>query len=314
VLHHARRLILEPDGFDGAVSGMSLNVEFQRRQERTSSIEQFQSPEWALDFGEANVKTRVQGVLLGGWASFCFARGPGEGTWNSQSAGPGTITLLPPGEELQGCTTPGFSWVTAAVPPAVWQRCLALAGIQHAEPRRLTVCHLPGDTLARIEHGLRGLRRSLDHTADAALNAELRTQDAAAFAADCFTDLCEQASSTPQPRDSLHNRARLARRADAWMRAHLSTAFQMPDVCLALRVSRRELEYAFRAVFDQSPRHYLQNLRLNAIRRALLGTRRGRHSLIEIAHDHGITHLSRFAAHYRALFGETPRATLRGRR
>jgi transcriptional regulator GlxA family with amidase domain len=74
-------------------------------------------------------------------------------------------------------------------------------------------------------------------------------------------------------------------------------------------VSRRELEYAFRTVFDESPRAYLQSLRLNAIRRALRSTRTCE-PVTRIAFDHGVTHLGRFSAQYRRLFGELPSETL----
>ena len=79
----------------------------------------------------------------------------------------------------------------------------------------------------------------------------------------------------------------------------------------ALRVSRRELEYAFRTVFDQSPRDFLHLLRLNAVRRAL---RRGApgDTILRVLLDHGFTHPGRFAADYRAIFGEQPSETLRG--
>jgi AraC family ethanolamine operon transcriptional activator len=93
----------------------------------------------------------------------------------------------------------------------------------------------------------------------------------------------------------------------------LEETFQVDDVCLALHVSRRELEYAFRSILDQSPKAHLQTLRLNAIRRAMLHVEQGEVSVIDIAQSHGMTHLGRFAAHYRTLFGESPSSTLRRR-
>ena len=54
------------------------------------------------------------------------------------------------------------------------------------------------------------------------------------------------------------------------MRAQLTEGVRIPDICLALGVSRRELEYALRFTFDQSTRDFLQRQRLNAVRRALL--------------------------------------------
>lgn len=308
--HHARRVITEPDEFGDAVSGIELKVDFQRCQERASKVEQFQSAGWALDFGEANVRTRVRGVLQGGWGSFCLARGPGDAIWNGQPAAPGSIALLPPGDEIDGRTTADYAWLTAAVPPDVWQRCLALAGADETGPHQLTVCQLPPPLFEKIESRLKSCRRDLLRaTGDSPLAGDA-ARDASEFVSEAFSTACGIAARTSPGITSLRNRARLARRAEGWMRDHLAEPVSVDDVALALRVSRRELEYAFRTVLDQSPRDYLQALRLNAIRRTLLRADKG--TIITIAHAHGVTHLGRFAASYHALFGEKPSETRRG--
>jgi AraC-like DNA-binding protein len=306
-LHYSNRTITEPDGFGDAVSGAHLIVDFQRRQERPSHVEQFQTTHWGLDFGIAQARTRVHGVLVGGWASLCIMRGHAPAQWNSQAGERGSLACLPPGEELDGRTEPGFTWLTVAVPPEVWTQCRALAGAgEERDVERFAAHRLPAPLFAQMERSLLTAHRLLRERIAAPACEQPDLADITAFTRDCFTTACELAIRRPPPRDSLRNRARLARRADAWMRDHLSESLRMPKICLALRVSRRELEYAFRTVFDQSPRDYLQMLRLNAIRRAL------RHSsdpVIRVAYDHGITHLSRFAAHYRAIFGESPSET-----
>ena len=100
-MRHAQRSISDPDEFGDAVSGMSLTVEFQRRQVRPSHVEQFQTREWALDFGEAHVKTCVRGVLPAGWASMCLVL-DGDSTWNGRPGERGMLCCVPPGEELDG--------------------------------------------------------------------------------------------------------------------------------------------------------------------------------------------------------------------
>lgn len=310
-MRHARRLISEPDQFGDAVSGMSLTVEFQRRQLRPSQVEQFQTPEWGLDFGEAHVKTSVRGVLPGGWASLCFVRGPGGSTWNGQSAEPGTLCGVPPGEELDGHTAPGFGWLTVALPPATWARCRSLAGLDDRSFQRLSACRMPAHILARIERQVLATHRVLCGASSKPGDAAFAVRAASGLALDLATTTCELAGRMPPPHDSLRNRIRLGRRAEAWMRDHLADAIRVPDVCLALGVSRRELEYAFRATFDQSPRDFLHALRLNAIRRALLRANDAQTPVLHIALDYGITHQGRFAAEYRALFGEPPSATVR---
>ena len=133
------------------------------------------------------------------------------------------------------------------------------------------------------------------------------------MAIDCFLAACELAAGPCQFRDSLRNRWRLARRADEWMRERLDWPLRMTDLCLAMRVSRRELEYAFRSTFEQSPRRHLELLRLNAARRILKASKPEERTVVRVAHDCGLTHLGRFAANYQALFGEKPGDTLRGR-
>lgn len=310
-IQHSRRIIREPDDFRDAVSGMSLTVDFQKRQERTSMVEQFQTGRWALDFGRANVRTRVRGVLRGGWGSFCLTRGPGAATWNGQSAGPGAAALLPPNDEVDGFTTPEYAWLTAAIPPQVWRDSLALAGLDEDRMPHLTVCALPPLLFTRIERRLREIQQDISRTAASPTPERSAGDDTALFVSECLTILCRLTVRAAPPLSSLRNRTRLVRQAEVWMHDHLAEPVRIPDVCLALRVSRRELEYAFRSIVDQSPRDYFQALRLNAVRRALVRGQAGNDSLIQIAYAHGVTHLGRFAANYRHLFGENPGETIR---
>lgn len=308
-VRHTSRVIHDPDEFGDAVSGLSLTVEFQKRQVRPSRVEQFQTPAWGLDFGEAQTKTCVHGVLAGGWASLCFVRGPGDATWNGQPAEAGTLCCVPPGEELDGRTAPGFSWMTVALPPAAWAQCRAVARLDDHEFHRYAAATLAPAQFTRLQRQISATHCQLA-AADAPAVMALSARVAHGLAMDLAITACELAARKRPLRDSLRNRTRLARRAESWMRENLAEDVRMPDLCLALRVSRRELEYAFRTIYDQSPRDYLHTLRLHAVRRSLL-VREEPYSILEIALAHGISHPSRFAADYRALFGERPSETPR---
>jgi transcriptional regulator GlxA family with amidase domain len=85
------------------------------------------------------------------------------------------------------------------------------------------------------------------------------------------------------------------------------------ELCLRLRTSRRTLQNSFRQVADATPVHYLRCVRLNAVRRQLMSTRAADLSIAQAAADRGFDHLSHFAQRYRALFGELPSKTMRGR-
>lgn len=76
-------------------------------------------------------------------------------------------------------------------------------------------------------------------------------------------------------------------------------------------VAERTLYAAFRRRFGLSPAAYGRRLRLERVRDALLAGGDGV-TVTAVAERHGFHHPGRFAAAYRARFGELPSATLRG--
>ncbi len=306
-LHQVHRLS-DPEQFGIAVSGARMVADFLSPQKEPTIVEQFQTPGWTLDFHEAHVKARLFAPLPSGWAALGLMRSPAISSWYGITAGQGVLLCNPPGEPIDGWISPGFACMAVNVPPAVWERCRMLAGIERCGFGNFTAFHLPPPVFQRIERQLLATRHLLRTAAATPGLAKLAMHEAAGFATDMVTSAWELSAKAEPPRDSIRNRMRLARRAESWMRAHLAEVVQVADVCAALRVSRRELEYAFRTAFDQSPRAFLHALRLNAIRRTL---RRNEMPVTQVALDHGVTHLGRFAASYRSLFGESPSRTAR---
>jgi AraC family ethanolamine operon transcriptional activator len=169
---------------------------------------------------------------------------------------------------------------------------------------------LPASLYAAVERQLHSLRSRLRHAAAISNISAFAVRQAEEFVISIAAAAWELKEPMTFPRESLRNRARLALRAEEWMRGHLHEPVQMPDVCHAMRVSRRELECAFRCTFNESPRCYLEALRLNIIRRTLRHANPDHDTVIRLAHAHGITHFGRFAKTYRSLFGENPHLTL----
>jgi AraC family transcriptional regulator, ethanolamine operon transcriptional activator len=84
------------------------------------------------------------------------------------------------------------------------------------------------------------------------------------------------------------------------------------DLCTALNVSRRTLQYSFQAVLNVNPVAYLRAVRLNATRRALRAQAGDPGATVaDIAARWGFWHMSHFAADYKLMFGELPSQTLR---
>lgn len=81
------------------------------------------------------------------------------------------------------------------------------------------------------------------------------------------------------------------------------------ELAAACGVGRRTLEKHFRRFLRRSPVEVRRDLRLERARRDLLRARAGA-AVTEIALGCGFNHLGRFAALYRARYGESPSATL----
>jgi AraC-like DNA-binding protein len=90
------------------------------------------------------------------------------------------------------------------------------------------------------------------------------------------------------------------------------TAFTVADLAAFAGVSERSLHAAFRRQLGASPMAYVRRLRLEQVHEELLRLEpNGTHTVTEVALRHGFAHGGRFAAAYRARFGESPSDTLR---
>jgi len=101
------------------------------------------------------------------------------------------------------------------------------------------------------------------------------------------------------------------RRALSFIDEHLDQPIGVEDVAAAARVSVRALQAAFRRNLDTSPAAAIRTARLAAVHADLVSATRGEASVAAIARRWGFAHLGRFAAEYRAQYGELPRETLR---
>jgi transcriptional regulator GlxA family with amidase domain len=95
-----------------------------------------------------------------------------------------------------------------------------------------------------------------------------------------------------------------------FIHANANRRIEITELCRAIGISRRQLEYSFRASLGVGPRDYMSKVQLNEIRRALKTARGTDASVTTIALDHGVRHLSRFSQSYHRLFDEFPSETL----
>jgi AraC-like DNA-binding protein len=94
-----------------------------------------------------------------------------------------------------------------------------------------------------------------------------------------------------------------------WLESNNTRAVYLQEVCSALEVSAPTLRRCCEEHLGMSPMQYLGLRRLNLARQELQ-RRSSQTSVTTTAMNFGFWHLGRFADEYRALFGESPSATL----
>jgi AraC family ethanolamine operon transcriptional activator len=117
-------------------------------------------------------------------------------------------------------------------------------------------------------------------------------------------------SALPQDnRRSWNTGARLVTEAEDYVDAAGGRPVQISELSSALKVSRRSLHRAFADTLGIGPVAYLRRRRLSAIRSVLKQCDPATISIGDLAFEYGFPEPGRFAAYYRAHFGESPSET-----
>lgn len=126
--------------------------------------------------------------------------------------------------------------------------------------------------------------------------------------------LLVNALSTPKQNDlgtAVVRRVPLLQAAEAYIQDHLHEPLTIQDLCQTLFISKRTLMYAFEEIFGMGPMAYVKTCRLQSVRRVLKAAEPDTNSVRAIAERHGFWSPGHFARDYKAMFGETPRKTLK---
>jgi AraC-like DNA-binding protein len=109
---------------------------------------------------------------------------------------------------------------------------------------------------------------------------------------------------------TLRHRAIIAQFEEV-LAANSTRSLHLAEICTAVGVSERTLRTSCMEHLGMGPIRYLWLRRMHLAHRALLQAELGTVTVTEIATANGFWELGRFAVAYRALFGESPSATLR---
>jgi AraC-like DNA-binding protein len=122
-----------------------------------------------------------------------------------------------------------------------------------------------------------------------------------------ITDASSRSSAEQLPNGAA---VAIARRAQAFIEDEYRNPIQLKDLCAHSGVGFRTLQRYFAAHFQMSPLQYVNALRMNETRRALINAEPSVSTVTRIAMSNGFPHLGRFSGAYRDYFSESPSETL----
>lgn len=225
----------------------------------------------------------------------------------------GYLGFFPPGGIIDSRTPAGFATVALTLPAS---RFLTVQAIYFPD--------MPEDVLQRGTNLVVGaveesrLRRLASEVTDR-LISETGWQGAMAVSQQMEEELleaffaalrsgCAVRKWSDSPTTS--RRQRHLHRAREFIAAHGHRPVALEELCGELGLTARSVQQIFQSLLQVSPVTYLRHHRLQGVRRALQSAQPELGAVKNVALDWGFWHLGRFAADYRALFGESPHQTL----
>ncbi|MFQ3458001.1 helix-turn-helix domain-containing protein [Bradyrhizobium sp. UFLA01-814] len=184
----------------------------------------------------------------------------------------------------------------------------ALTGEPILPPRSTRLLHPSGADLSRFQH----LFQHACHLAAPANKLIGRPEVARALEQDMIHAVihCLTGDRTERRSRTRSNHTALMARFEAALRKSVDRKIALPDLCAEIGVPERTLRMCCHEFLGVSPMRYLLLRRLNKTRAALRRADASTASVSSIAREHQFLELGRFAATYRAAFGETPLTTL----
>lgn len=273
------------------------------------------SNEAVLCSGEADFPFRGRFALPVDWCLLGYIHHTPEGSWchGTELRSGMSFTVMPEGIS-EFMLRAGSQVSVVLVPLERLRRKFAeLEPLQGELPSRLLSLFRLGDTMVASE-----LRQQFTHIRERMIDCHEASDDEVMQGLDVnalmerhlLAGLSARAEDRPQCTRGRRTHYLIVQRAEQYMRANMRQDIYITEMCNAAGVSERALRYAFDDLLGLSPNRYLSMLRLCTACRSLSLSDASRRSVKSVALSCGLWDLSRFADHYRRVFGELPRDTL----
>ena len=234
----------------------------------------------------------------------------GSGQLNGAPLTPGNLLAFGGSAEVTGASGAPLHCGMLSIAPSALERIATALGVKSRPPGADEFRAASVVDRGRLSRAFDLLSHTVDHHEDAVLTTREASAIERAFLEIAVRSLASDPSRSPSYQSARHTSARIVRTCEDYARKWRYQNVTLADLCEASGVSERRVRSAFYECYQMSPTAYLRVAALNAVRRELIEGPRLRNAVSHAAADWGFWHLSRFAAQYRVLFGESPRHTL----
>ena len=299
-----------PDVLCKTTLGSELKIVQLRPGKLRGFIKYFGIGNLEISLGRFNLPTRMRGVLhQDKLVLSTILDSAGRITESWKDVLPGNVAIFPTGVDLDVIHGGGACYLTVSIPlPELLSR---LAGEEHlADPRFLDTKRVSNfDPLIRAEM----LQRLMGIISGIERKSTAPSDQASDFLQRSTIEPFVFGLTSALPPASAQTGARLVSETENYIDAAGGRPVHISELCSSLKVSRRSLHRAFADTLGIGPAAYLRSRRLSAIRSVLTQCDPAATSIGDLAFEYGFPEAGRFAAYYRAHFGETPSETLRSR-
>ena len=234
----------------------------------------------------------------------------GSGQLNGEPLTPGNLLAFGGSAEVAGASGAPLQCGLLSVPPSALERTATALGIKSHPPGEGEFRVAPVVDRGRLSRAFDLLSGTVNHRKNAVLAKREAGAIERAFLEVVVRSLADDSSCSSPYQSARLTSAKIVRTCEDYARKWRYQNVTLADLCEASGVSERRVRSAFYECYQMSPTAYLRVIALNAVRRELVEGPHLRDAVSRAATDWGFWHLSRFAAQYRALFGESPRHTL----
>ncbi len=263
----------------------------------------------ALILGEAHFNCRLKqlGATPKGLRTFAI---PAERSlnmlWRNQHVDGNDLLLFPENNELQASLNKNFHIFTVSIKEELLhkaaERTNSLGLAKTIKSSEIFKCNS-----AQMKSLVSSLQQCLSS------QSEDFSGDSGATCNHIIDQLVQLMTASPNssPKKTTQRRLNAVAAADKYILDHPEAPPSIQELCAATKTSKRTLEYAFQEHYNMSPKAYINNVRLHAVRKQLRAASPENIHVCDAANNWGFWHMGQFAADYRKLFGINPSQTLR---